>query len=1181
MPEYELHIAKNVREKYKLNKEFFTLRGELIFTNSKELVKLVRLFNVGKEEKKQITVGEVFAVGLIDEIIHFVINEYDSKLNPRAVKRAVEKLKENFSEEKFAELLKDFNTNFPPLNVYLKRETVDEYLKNYFGEKSNVEISVEEIILLYLENFNPATRKLRELFDENYLSRKDEFRKTISNLKLFFENERRIGPELLDLFAFLQMPFVKYPDDLLKQLEYIEKNWKFILKEKFSEFFQLGKNIFEREARLFWQQKGGKPPALVPQYKTKGETEGKKEGYEEEYPEEEKFTPDVDWMPKVVLIAKNTFVWLDQLSKKYNRKISRLDEIPDEELELLASWNINALWLIGIWERSSASKKIKHLTGNIDAVASAYSLYDYTIAEELGGEEAYENLHKRASAMGIRLASDMVPNHTGIYSDWTINRPEYFIQRKDVPFDVYSFTGPDLSEHPDIEIKIEDGYYSKTDAAVVFKWFNKRTNETRFIYHGNDGTNMPWNDTAQLDMLKKEVREAVIQKILEVADKFPIIRFDAAMTLAKRHFKRLWYPDPKAAEGIPSRSEYSMSKQEFDKLFPKEFWREVVDRINSEKPETLLLAEAFWLMEGYFVRTLGMHRVYNSAFMNMMMNEENKKYRQLISNTLEFDPEILKRYVNFMSNPDEETAIKQFGEGDKYFGVCLLMVTLPGLPMFAHGQIEGFTEKYGMEYKRAYYDEKPNEYLIERHKREIFPLLGKRFLFSEVENFNFYDFVDSYGAVNENVFAFTNKYKDEKVLVVYNNKYDRAFGFINKSVQKLNKIKGNLESATIWKEFNILHGSDYFYKATDLTTGKEFLFSGEEICCNGIKLSLNGFQYFVFYGFEEIYDRDGYYRKLFEKLSGQGCDSIEKQIKLLRLEPIHFSFVKIFEHNLFSKFVTAYEEDENNANVFVKNLLGRINDFNKNLGSYLQEQINFENIGKEYLTRFNSIIELNQNVKELLNEQTDVLLANVEHSVKTMPKNNYKENLQIILLYFILKSIREKYGTNLINDLLLYEKVEEILRFSGFGERGVHFEETLIRTLSEIEFKFNNVAKYEFINPNNGKFKKAKARLIYKTFSDLLKTDLVQNLLNVHEYNETYYYSKENFEDLVNWLFTLSLVEDVLTLNKAGKRINKRKRFSKMLKAKYLIVQKLNQISVNSEYKWKVLNKAIEKKSLP
>jgi hypothetical protein len=66
----------------------------------------------------------------------------------------------------------------------------------------------------------------------------------------------------------------------------------------------------------------------------------------------------------------------------------------------------------------------------------------------------------------------------------------------------------------------------------------------------------------------------------------------------------------------------------FDALMPHEFWREVVDRVAVEVPGTLLLAEAFWLLEGYFVRTLGMHRVYNSAFMNMLRDEENAKYRR-------------------------------------------------------------------------------------------------------------------------------------------------------------------------------------------------------------------------------------------------------------------------------------------------------------------------------------------------------------------------------------------------------------------------------------------------------------------------------------------------------------------------------------------------------------------------
>ena len=427
-------------------------------------------------------------------------------------------------------------------------------------------------------------------------------------------------------------------------------------------------------------------------------------GYE--YPEYEQFSADADWMSNVVLMAKMVYVWLDQLSQQYGRPITRLDQIPDAELDRLAAGGFTGLWLIGIWERSPASQHIKQLCGNPEAIASAYSLYDYEIAADLGGWEALHNLKERAVTRGIRLASDMVPNHTGIYSRWVMQHPDWFVQTDYPPFPTYQFNGEDLSSSGDVVIQIEDGYWTKTDAAVVFR--HDRTRHAGGSATSTTATTapaIPWNDTAQLNYLIPEVREAVIQTILHVARNFPIIRFDAAMTLAKKHFQRLWFPVRGLGGGIPSRAGHGMSREEFDAVFPIEFWREVVDRVAAEVPGTLLLAEAFWLMEGYFVRTLGMHRVYNSAFMNMLKKEENAKYRQTIKNVLEFNPEVLKRFVNFMNNPDEKTAVEQFGREGKYFGACVLLATMPGLPMFGHGQIEGFHEKYGMEYKQSYWDE--------------------------------------------------------------------------------------------------------------------------------------------------------------------------------------------------------------------------------------------------------------------------------------------------------------------------------------------------------------------------------------------------------------------------------------------------------------------------------------------
>ena len=91
---------------------------------------------------------------------------------------------------------------------------------------------------------------------------------------------------------------------------------------------------------------GGPGPAEVPQFS----------GLESD---PENYTQDREWMPRLVLLAKNAYVWLDQLSRQYGISISHLDQVPDEELDRLARFGFTGLWLIGLWERSHASQRIK------------------------------------------------------------------------------------------------------------------------------------------------------------------------------------------------------------------------------------------------------------------------------------------------------------------------------------------------------------------------------------------------------------------------------------------------------------------------------------------------------------------------------------------------------------------------------------------------------------------------------------------------------------------------------------------------------------------------------------------------------------------------------------------------------------------------------------------------------
>ena len=454
-----------------------------------------------------------------------------------------------------------------------------------------------------------------------------------------------------------------------------------------------------------------------------------------------------------------------------------------------------------------------------------------------------------------------------------------------------------------------DHYYEQTDAAVVFQRRDRQSGETRYIYHGNDGTSFPWNDTAQLDYLNPAVREQVIQTILHVARLFPVIRFDAAMTLAKRHFQRLWFPSPGSSGAIPSRAEYAMTTAEFNQHMPQEFWREVVDRVAAEVPGTLLLAEAFWLMEGYFVRTLGMHRVYNSAFMNMMRDEENAKYRSVIKNTIEFDPDIMKRYVNFMSNPDERTAIDQFGTGDKCFGVAALMATLPGLPMFGHGQIEGYTEKYGMEYRWPRYQEDPDPWLVERHEREIAPLLHQRALFAESGNFLLYDFFHEAGGVDENVFAYSNRRGDQRALVIYNNRYSTTRGTIDNSAAYADKQSGHLRQRRLKEGLELRVEPSLIVAYRDSLTGLEYLRRSVHLADHGLPIELHAYQCHVFLNWREMHaTAERPWDRLCDHLGGRGVANLDDALIGLELTPVHAALRRLLEPALVRKFAELYEQ---------------------------------------------------------------------------------------------------------------------------------------------------------------------------------------------------------------------------------------------------------------------------------
>jgi glycosidase len=1111
-----MKISEKARDQYKFENSFFTSNGTVNFPT----IHSVRLFTQKINNKKDlinfpelaVKASEIYGIGLISEIFSHIIHIYKEQINTELFQRLLNTLSNELGADKVNENLKDFVKKFPPLTIVHEDADIDKYIQADTEGTKNKHIIINDMLNLWLINTNPAFANHLELFDDSELEKKkQDYLLFVDTIREYFDKSPKFGPEDQNLIDFLLSPSIKEPYSIKKQLELINEKWGSIIGSSYYYKVLSALDLFREEEKM------------------RGLGPGEAQVYEYDFLEEN-YTEDRDWMPNVVMIGKNSYVWLAQLSEKYQRNISTLDQIPDEELDQLARWGFNALWLIGLWERSAASKIVKRWCGNPEAEASAYSLFDYIIAHDLGGDEAYYDLKERAWKRGIRLASDMVPNHTGIDSKWIIEHPDWFISLPYSPFPVYTYSGESLSNNPRIGIYLEDHYFSRADAAVTFKRVDHETGDVRYIYHGNDGTSMTWNDTAQLNYLKPEVREAVIQTILNVAKKFSIIRFDAAMTLTRKHYQRLWFPEPGTGGDIPSRADHGISKSEFHKAIPKEFWREVVERINQEMPDTLLLAEAFWLLEGFFVRTLGMHRVYNSAFMNMLRDEDNGKYRSVIKNTLEFDPLILKRFVNFMNNPDEDTAVNQFGKGDKYFGICILLATLPGLPMFGHGQIEGFSEKYGMEYRRAYWNEEMNLSLIRHHESFIFPLLKKRYLFSEVENFLLYDFFTPEGVVNEDVFAFSNRSGGEKALIIYHNKYAETSGWINKSAAFITKNSGIeiLIQRTLGEGLALTRKDNYFCVFKNYLDGLEYIRKNQEIYERGLYFELRAYQSVAYTEFKEIEDNEwSHYAHLHDFLGGRGVPSIDEALQNMIYQPLHRTFRELAIVALKEDFIGFSSEPKQ------EELMAICKELDLKLTPLLNEVIKFSGkdctkatVKNEIISKYNSFIKMksfSEQLRTLDRKNFDFF----NDSLAIIP-DNWGIILSWIFIHLLGKCDDEDMDYEFltrswIDEWALNRSIEWMIKYITKIDQEIGEAVLLVKIMTSHQNWIFSLLSENYTSEQT----------IRKVISD----PEVQILIQVNRFKNVLWFNKENFEKLIRNLYTIGIINIISNKNDEKEKI--------------------------------------------
>jgi hypothetical protein len=341
----------------------------------------------------------------------------------------------------------------------------------------------------------------------------------------------------------------------------------------------------------------------------------------------------------------NTWVWLSELSRRYARKID-LASVPAEEWNGIAAYGFDAVWLMGVWERSPAGIAIANQNKGLledfrralpnfrieDNVGSPYCIRRYVVDAHLGGPEGLAAARRELSNRGMNLVLDFVPNHVAPDHPWVVEHPEYFIRG----------TVGDLRKDPASYVDVR---------GIVFAC-------------GRDPYFPAWPDVLQLNAFAPGLRQAAMDTLISIAHQCDGVRCDMAMLMLNDIFSRTWGgragPRP-----------------------PTEYWVDAIAATKKQAPGFRFTAEAYWGLE-WELQQQGFDFCYDKTLYDRMEHSTAENIRLHLCADLAYQGKLLR----FIENHDEPRAAAVFSSA-KERAFALTIATLPGTKLFHEGQLEG------------------------------------------------------------------------------------------------------------------------------------------------------------------------------------------------------------------------------------------------------------------------------------------------------------------------------------------------------------------------------------------------------------------------------------------------------------------------------------------------------------